>query len=214
MKSLTDITLFPRTALIGICALDIRLSIASLYDLLSLSCMVENQYLVLSLSITGSRTPNGRHIFIKPSTSPILTLIVTIAIVSLGEIICANCELVSILSSLGEILTTFCQGSLKRFTQIVKIRSRITSSISEKSLSLSKALPAPPRSLSTIANPRLDAISIIMLPLNGCIPTTPKRTGLERALENSEYITDSELTTSTCTAFRKYAGRLVDSNRP
>ena len=52
-----------------------------------------------------------------------------------------------------------------------------------------------------MANPRFEAISIIILPDSGCIPTTPSNTGLESALENSEYITTSELTTSTLTDF-------------
>ena len=37
----------------------------------------------------------------------LIELIVTIAIISFGDIICANCEFVSILSNLGLISTTF-----------------------------------------------------------------------------------------------------------
>ena len=114
-------------------------SIVSSYECSSFSFIVENQYLVLSLSITGSSVSNGRHIFISPSTSPILILSVTIAIVSLGEIIWANWEFVSILSRRGDILTTFSHGSWKRLTHIEIILSNIDSSISEKSLSLSSA---------------------------------------------------------------------------
>ena len=159
--------------------------------------------MVLSLSITGSSKVYGRHTFIRPSTSPILRLIVIIAIVSVGDIICANCEFVSILSSLGVTLITFSHGSFKRLTHIEKILSIMVSSISEKSLSLSRAVPVPPSSLSTIANPRFDAISITILPANGFILTTPSRTGLDKAFENSEYITTSEFTISTLTDFLK-----------
>ena len=105
---------------------------------------------------------------------------------SLGDIICANCELVSIRSSLGCISTTFSQGSLKRLTHTLNILSSIVSSISENSLGLSSAVPAPPKSRSTIANPRLDAISITTLPSRGSKLTTPSNTGLESAFANSE----------------------------
>ena len=113
-------------------------------------------------------------------------LIVTMAIISLGEIIWANWELVSILSILGTMLKTFCQGSLKRLTQILKILSIIESSISEKSLPLDNGLPAPPSNLSIITKPRLEAISNTILPSNGSKSTTPRSTGLDNALENSE----------------------------
>ena len=56
---------------------------------------------VFSLSITSSSVRYGRQIFIKPSTPPILMLTVTIAIISVGEMICANCGFVSIRSRYG-----------------------------------------------------------------------------------------------------------------
>ena len=44
-------------------------------------------YSTILLSITDSSVMYGRHIFISPSTLPIFIFIVTMAIISLGEII-------------------------------------------------------------------------------------------------------------------------------
>ena len=51
-----------------------------------------------------------------------------------------------------------------------------------------------------------------MDPGNGLKLITPKITGLDNALENSENTTVSELATVTCTFFLKYTGKVVDNN--
>ena len=43
---------------------------------------------------------------------------------------------------------------------------------------------------------------------------TPKITGFESALLNSEYVTVSELATDTDTFFLKYKGSVVDNSLP
>ena len=165
--------------------------------------MVENQYFVFSLSMTSSSVKKGRQTFICPSTSPILTFIVTIAIMSLGAITCANCALVSILSITGLISMTFFHGSLISCIQTTISFSRMIISISEKSLALSSGCPCPPSILSIMANPRLDASSMIISPFSGWKSTIPKMTGLESELVNSENVTVSELLTDTCIFFRR-----------
>ena len=127
----------------------------------------------------------GSTTFIRPSTSPILILTVITAVISDGEIICANCEFVSILSSLGFTSKTFAHGSRRRFTQTFIIRSISRSSISEKSRSLSNGSPFPPSNRSTIVYPSLEAISIMIFPFSGEKSTTPRRTGFDKAFENS-----------------------------
>ena len=148
--------------------------------------MVEYQYFVFNLSITGSKVRYGRQIFIRPSTSPIFTLIVIIAIISLGEIIWANCEFVSIRSSLGCKSTTFSHGSRSRSTQTPIILSIISNSISEKSRTFANGSPLPPSIRSTMVYARFEAISRITEPFNGEKLTIPRTTGLESAFENSE----------------------------
>ncbi len=148
--------------------------------------MLEYQYFVFNLSITGSTDANGIHIFINPSTDPILMLSVTIAVISLGDINCANCEFVSIRSSRGSIVTTLSQGSTIRLVHISRIFSKIISSISVNSLLFARGAPPPPSIRSTIVNPIFVARSIIILPSNGAKLTTPRSTGLESALANSE----------------------------
>ena len=189
--------LLPSTALIGIGAFEISASIVSVYCCSSFSCRLEYQYLVFSLSIILSKVRYGRHTFSNPSTSPILTLSVTRAIISVGDIICANCEFVSIRSNRGSNSHTFSHGSTKRSTATLNIRSMISNSISEKSLGLSRGTPFPPNILSTTTYPRFCAISMTMLPFNGDAFTIPSNTGFDNAFENSEYVTASEFITST-----------------
>ena len=120
-----------------------------------------------------------------------------IAVISPGDINCANCEFVSILSNRGSIDTTLSHGSTSRFVHTSKTLSKIISSISVKSLFLSNGAPPPPNIRSTIVNPRFAESSMIMFPSNGAKLTTPKITGLESAFANSEYVFASALTTST-----------------
>ena len=77
---------------------------------------------------------------------PIFIINVTIEIISLGDIICANCELVSIRISLGSIPITLAQGSLSKLVHTLNIRSIKVSSISENSRFFSSGYPPPPAS--------------------------------------------------------------------
>ena len=151
--------------------------------------------------MTVSKVKNGRQIFMNPSTSPIFIFSVTIAIMSLGAITWANCELVSILSIIGFRSTTFFHGSRISCIHTTIIFSMIVISISVKSLFLSSGSPAPPSILSIIAYPSCVASSIIIVPPRGWKFTTPRITGLDSALVNSEKITVSELATVICIFF-------------
>ena len=55
---------------------------------------------------------------------------------------------------------------------------------------------------------------IQIVPCKGRKEITPKITGFERAFENSEYVTVSELATDTDTFLRRYSGKVVDKSLP
>ena len=145
----------------------------------------------------------GRHAFIYPSTSPILIFSVTIAIISFGAMICANCAFVSIRSMNGSRSTTFFHGSRNSCIQVTIILSSIDNSISENSLFFSRGFPAPPSIRSRIAKPIFVESSRIISPAIGAKLIMPSTTGLLSAFVNSEKVTVSELATLTCTVFRR-----------
>ena len=164
--------------------------------------------------MTSSSVKNGRQKLMKPSTSPILMLSVTMAIISLGAITCANCGFVSTLLSSGDISTTFFHGSRKSCVSMTSIFCMIESSISENSRFFSSGIPIPPSILSSIAYARFVARSMMIVPLSGEKLMIPSILGLDSALVNSLKVTVSELATVTCTFFRRYTGRFVDTRRP
>ncbi len=150
----------------------------------------------------------------KPSTSPILMLSVTTAIISPGAIIWANWGFVSSLLSTGDISRTFLQGSRRSCVNMIIIFCMIESSISEKSLEKLMGSPSPPSILSIIAKAILVARSIIMLPPRGSKATIPSMLGLDSAFVNSLNVTVSELATVTCAFFLRSTGRFVDISLP
>lgn len=60
-----------------------------------------------------SITKCGIHIFIIPATFPIFILSVTRAMISLGDIICTTCELVSIFQASDQVPRHFAKVQLK-----------------------------------------------------------------------------------------------------
>ncbi len=169
--------------------------------------------MVFSLSMTSSKVKNGRQIFMKPSTSPILISSVTMATMSLGAMTCANCEFVSSRLSTGDISITFFHGSLSSWVNITKIFSMMICSISENSLPFSKGTPLPPSMRSSIAYPRLIPSSMIIEPFKGIKLIIPMMIGLDKEFVNSLNVMASDPTTETCTFLRRYTGRFVEINR-
>ena len=97
--------------------------------------------------------PLNGNIIIEIATNLCYAMLdrVTMAIISLGAITCANWGFVSSLLKTGEISTTFFQGSRNNWVNITNNFCNIVSSISENSLLFSKGCPLPPSIRSSMA---------------------------------------------------------------